>query len=1269
MNLRAVRWLMAVAMLTSPLVAAPQQSIAPLSVAAPARIGRTHLRLQRSGDDIVLRDDANVLGSRPVFATSDVVIEGTAGDDTLVVDFTNGNPIPPGGITFNGGAEVTRQGDVLEIVGGNFQEVEYNYTNAHDGSIDLDGSVIRYTGLEPLSNSGTVADAVFTFPASSQPILEDDGTSGNGTVQVRSGNGSFETTTFSVPTNSLTVNSGGSDTITVAAGFSGDFNVGLTINGNASTDVVTLNALNLNSGSTSLAVTAKTINLNGNVSSGDTVFTGTLDGASSLATVRLTLNGAVGATTPLTSIQGGIVVRLNGGSITTTGAQTYAGSDTILGANTTLTSTGAGNIKAFSVYGAFSLAVNTAGLTEIRDIGLITPLASITTDAAGSTLIHPGSGITTTGPQTYNDALVLGTGNTTETLTSTGGGDITFGSTVNGIAANARSLIVNTSGTTTFGGAVGGTFALISVTTDAGGVTAINGGSITTTGAQTFSDAVTLGNNATLTSTGSGTIAFGSTLDGAGGLTANTAGTTTFGGAVGATTPLATLTTDAAGSTTVSGNVTTSAAQAFNDAVTLGANSAFGNSSGNITFAKTIDGAFLIGVGAVGAATFAGAIGGTTPLTSFSALAGGGIALNGGSITDTGVITLNSPVTLGANTTLTSSAALQVKLNAVDGAFALTVNTPGQTMFAGPVGATTPLTSVTTDAPGTTRFNGGSATTTGAQTYNDPVTLGSNATFGSSGSITFPGTIAGAFALGKSGTGTMALSTTNTYAGGTTVSAGTLLDTAVAGTGAGNVTVAAGATLGGTGTIPGSVTLQNNAIVAPGTSIGTLTIGGGVTWTGSNTGATTANFELSNSNTTCDQLVITGTLTKGAGPTFKFDFQGTGHIATYTLATFASTSFTAGDFSFTNLPPGFDAQFVVNPTSLQLVVISSAATHFMVSTPATATAGSAFNFTVTALDAFNDVDTAYSGTVHFTSSDGQATLPANSTLTGGVGTFSATLKTASNQTITATDTVTSMTGTSGTTVVSPAAATHFTISAPASATAGSAFNFTVTALDAFNNTATGYAGIVHFTSTDGAATLPANSTLTNGTGTFSATLRTAGNQTITGQDTGTPSVTGTSNTIVVSFATLDLSITNTPSPAPYGTGLPITYTIVVKNSGPADGTAVTVTDVLPTGTTLTSATPTQGTCSGTTTVTCNLGTLINGASATISLTIHLPSTPGTVSDTATVSSSNPDSNPANDSATASVNVIQAAGIPTLSPLMLLLLAAAAGLIAVMRLRS
>src|SRR5581483_10275212 len=85
-----------------------------------------------------------------------------------------------------------------------------------------------------------------------------------------------------------------------------------------------------------------------------------------------------------------------------------------------------------------------------------------------------------------------------------------------------------------------------------------------------------------------------------------------------------------------------------------------------------------------------------------------------------------------------------------------------------------------------------------------------------------------------------------------------------------------------------------------------------------------------------------------------------------------------------------------------------------------------------------------------------------------------------------------LTVTSGSFAITPAAATHLNVAAPANATAGTAASVTVTALDTFNNTDTNYAGLVHFTSTDGAAALPANSTLTNGVGTFSVTLKTAG---------------------------------------------------------------------------------------------------------------------------------------------------------------------------------
>jgi autotransporter-associated beta strand protein len=81
-------------------------------------------------------------------------------------------------------------------------------------------------------------------------------------------------------------------------------------------------------------------------------------------------------------------------------------------------------------------------------------------------------------------------------------------------------------------------------------------------------------------------------------------------------------------------------------------------------------------------------------------------------------------------------------------------------------------------------------------------------------------------ALTKTGAGTMRLSAANSYAGGTFVFAGRLLvnNATGSGTGSGYVNVGVGATLGGTGTIAGRVSLGPFATLAPGNSIGTLTI-------------------------------------------------------------------------------------------------------------------------------------------------------------------------------------------------------------------------------------------------------------------------------------------------------------------------------------------------------------------------------------------------------------------------------------------------------------
>ena len=161
--------------------------------------------------------------------------------------------------------------------------------------------------------------------------------------------------------------------------------------------------------------------------------------------------------------------------------------------------------------------------------------------------------------------------------------------------------------------------------------------------------------------------------------------------------------------------------------------------------------------------------------------------------------------------------------------------------------------------------------------------------------------------------------------------------------------------------------------------------------------------------------------------------------------------------------------------------------------PSPDTAGAACAFTLTAESTSGGVDASYTGTVHFTSTDPRAVLPADYTFTAadnGVHTFSATLKTPGIQSITATDKANGLVASDTGITVTPAPASIFILSAyPSPTNVGLPGSFTLSARDAFGNLATGYIGTVHFTSSDGFASLPTNYTYTSadaGVHTFSA---------------------------------------------------------------------------------------------------------------------------------------------------------------------------------------
>ncbi len=370
---------------------------------------------------------------------------------------------------------------------------------------------------------------------------------------------------------------------------------------------------------------------------------------------------------------------------------------------------------------------------------------------------------------------------------------------------------------------------------------------------------------------------------------------------------------------------------------------------------------------------------------------------------------------------------------------------------------------------------------------------------------------AGDVAVGSSSTFTVSGNYTQT-AGDTDLQGGTLAAT-------GPVSLQGGL-LSGSGMVSGNV--NNAAVVGPGDSAGTISITGNYT----QTSAGTLNIELGGVATgQFDQLLVSGTATldgtlnvsliNGFTPTPPQSFP---------VLTFVSRS---GDFAAkTGLDLGGGVK--LNPTyssSSLMLAAWAAASQLVVTTqpPGGVTAGDGFGLTVSAEDSYGNVNSTYASsvTIALANNPGGSTLAGTLTATavGGVATFSnLTLnKAGTGYTLTATSGSLTSATTSGFNVTAAAAASLAFSGFPATATAGTAFNFTVTALDTYNNVATGYRGTIHFTSSDAGATLPADYAFAAGDAgirSFPATLTTSGAQTITATDTITPSITGYGSTTV-----------------------------------------------------------------------------------------------------------------------------------------------------------
>ena len=197
--------------------------------------------------------------------------------------------------------------------------------------------------------------------------------------------------------------------------------------------------------------------------------------------------------------------------------------------------------------------------------------------------------------------------------------------------------------------------------------------------------------------------------------------------------------------------------------------------------------------------------------------------------------------------------------------------------------------------------------------------------------VILTGNVTGNGTLVKDGAGALTMMSPDaSYIGDTTVNAGTFNVNVT--TSPGNTfSVGSGATLGGTGSIGGDVVLNSGSLLipGPGNRLGTLTAGN-LTWNGSTDGSATMMYALSNSGNASSLLKITGTLAKGGGSDFVFDFEGTGYFDgvnvndpnIYTLMDFSNSSgFSASDFGYTDLNAGLYGHFVLSGDDLTFVVV------------------------------------------------------------------------------------------------------------------------------------------------------------------------------------------------------------------------------------------------------------------------------------------------------------------------------------------------------------
>jgi Ca2+-binding RTX toxin-like protein len=170
-------------------------------------------RLVRTGADLEVLVNGSVVLWTPIATAPVLKFQGSSDNDTLIVDFSGGNPIPGKGISYVGGS--IGDIDTLVMTGGSASTVTYIFSGPSSGMAEVDGAIISYADINAVKDTLQASDRAFLFgDGADMIIIGDNGIPYDHVSRIRSA-GSSLMVDFKNPVHSLTVSSGGGDDIII----------------------------------------------------------------------------------------------------------------------------------------------------------------------------------------------------------------------------------------------------------------------------------------------------------------------------------------------------------------------------------------------------------------------------------------------------------------------------------------------------------------------------------------------------------------------------------------------------------------------------------------------------------------------------------------------------------------------------------------------------------------------------------------------------------------------------------------------------------------------------------------------------------------------------------------------------------------------------------------------------------------------------------------------------------------------------------------------